>query len=170
MKSRKGLFAIQIIVVLLGVLLFPARNHATPPEGKASFAEAADQALAVMKQRAEELHIKGVGMVAFSEGDKIESWSSKMVIVGGMKKRDSATGPEMNLLAIVYSKAAESVDTLKDSGSKVRAPLTGEFGWEGGLIVKTKTGHLIVAFSGGSSEDDLKVSRAGLQALTDAMQ
>ena len=171
MKSRKGLLAFQIIVVLLGVCLFPARDHATPPAEKTPkpFAETADQALAAMKKRAEELHIKGVGMVAFSEGDKIESWSSKMLIVGGMKKRDTATEPEINLLAIAYSKAAESVDTLKDSGSKVRPPMTGEFGWEGGVIAKVKTGHLIVAFSGGSSEDDLKVSKVGLQVLTDAM-
>jgi hypothetical protein len=57
-------------------------------------------------------------------------------------------------------------DSLKDSGQSGRKPMKGEFGWQGGLIVKGKTGYLIAAFSGGPSEDDLKVSRAGLEVLT----
>jgi hypothetical protein len=43
--------------------------------------------------------------------------------------------------------------------------MTGETGWQGGLIKKGKTGHLISAFSGGPSESDLKVSLAGLEVL-----
>jgi hypothetical protein len=43
--------------------------------------------------------------------------------------------------------------------------MTGEFGWQGGVIAKAKTGYVVAAFSGGPSEDDVRVSRAGLQIL-----
>ena len=102
-----------------------------------------------MKARAEELKIGGAAVVAYFDGDKIESWSSKMLVVGRMKDEPTATDKGSNLLAIVYAKAAEMADTLKDSGSKVRPPMTGEFGWEGGVIVRVKTGYIIAAFSGG---------------------
>ena len=51
-----------------------------------NFDEVADEALRAMKQRAEELNMKGVAMVAASEGDRIQSWLSKMLVVGAMKK------------------------------------------------------------------------------------
>ena len=86
-----------------------------------------------MKERAEELNIKGVAMVAASAGDRVQSWSSQMLVVGSMKKGPSPDEPEMNLLAIVYSKAAEMADTLQASGSGVRPPLKGEYGWGGGV-------------------------------------
>ena len=70
-----------------------------------------------------------------------------------------------NLLAIAYSKAAEMAETLKDSGNAGRPQITGETGWQGGLIKKGKTGYLIAAFSGGPSESDIKVSQAGLEVL-----
>jgi hypothetical protein len=130
-----------------------------------TFDEVADEALRAMKQRAEELNIKGVAVVASSEGDRVQSWSSKMLVVGALKKGPSRDDPGMNFLAIVYSKAAEMADTLQASGSGVRPPLKGEFGWPGGLITRGKTGYLIAAFSGGSSEDDVKVSQAGLDIL-----
>jgi hypothetical protein len=49
--------------------------------------------------------------------------------------------------------------------------MTGEFGWQGGVILRGglvlngKLGTWIAAFSGGPSEDDVKVSRAGLETL-----
>jgi len=36
--------------------------------------------------------------------------------------------------------AAEMADTLKDSGSHVRPPKTGEYGWQGGVVTRGKTG------------------------------
>ena len=74
-----------------------------------------------------------------------------------------------NLLGIAYAKAAEMADTLKDSGSKVRPPMTGEFGWEGGVIMRTKSGYIIAAFSGGKSPDDLAASRAGAAKVLEEM-
>ena len=43
--------------------------------------------------------------------------------------------------------------------------MTGEFGWTGGVIVKSGAGWVVSAFSGGKSEDDVKVSRAGAETL-----
>lgn len=130
-----------------------------------SFDAAADAALIAMRRRAVELNIGGVAVVATFEGEKIEGWSSKMAVVGRMKDEPSAAGKGSNLLAIAYAKAAEMADTLKDSGSQVRPPMTGEFGWSGGVIVAGRSGYLIAAFSGGKSEDDVKVSQAGVAVL-----
>ncbi len=137
-------------------------------EGSAakSFDQLADAALLTMRRRAAELNVSGVAVVAYFEGDHVEAWSSKMSVVGRMKDLPTSTDKGINLVAIAYSKAAEMADTLKDSGSQVRAPMTGEFGWSGGVIVKGNTGYLIAAFSGGKSEDDVLVSRAGVKELS----
>jgi hypothetical protein len=124
-----------------------------------------DKALLAMSTRARELNIKGVALVACAPGDTVQSWSSKMVVVGNLKTPTTDRDKGNNLLAIAYAKAAEMADTSKDSGSKVRPSLTGENGWEGGVTARGKTGQLIAAFSGGVSADDLKVSRAGLAIL-----
>ena len=129
------------------------------------FEAVAVNALEAMARRAEELKIRGVAVVAFFEGDSVLSWSSKTAVVGSMKNAPSKDSKGDNLLAIAYSKAAEMAVTLKASGKAGRPPMTGEFGWEGGLILRGKTGYWIAAFSGGPSEDDLKVSRVGLDAL-----
>jgi hypothetical protein len=129
-----------------------------------TFNETADEALRAMQQRAEELNMKGVAMVAASQGDRVQSWSSKMLVVGTLKKGPSQDEPEINLLAIAYSKAAEMADTLKASGGRT-PPLKGEFGWRGGVIARGKTGYLFAAFSGGRSADDVKAAQAGLDIL-----
>jgi hypothetical protein len=131
------------------------------------FNDLADKALLAMKQRAEELKIKGAAVVAYVPGNDVNSWSSKMLVVGHFKTQSSTNDPGSNLLAIAYSKAAEMADTLKPSGSTPgRTPMKGEFGWQGGWIVQGKTGHIIAAFSGGKSEDDVKVSKTGLEVFS----
>jgi uncharacterized protein len=139
------------------------------PAADKSFDTLADEALDAMRKRAAELHIGGVALVAYFTGDKIESWTSKMAVVGRMKDLPSGHDKGSNLLAIAYAKAAEMADTLKDSGSGVRPPMTGEFGWQGGVILQGKAGYLIAAFSGGKSEDDVDVSRTGVQKLKNGL-
>jgi hypothetical protein len=56
-------------------------------------------------------------------------------------------------------------DTDIDSRSKMRSPMIGEFGWSGGVIARSEAGYVIAAFSGGKSEDDVEVSRAGFAKL-----
>lgn len=130
-----------------------------------NFSEAADAALAAMRHSADEQGITGVAVVSYCEGDTIQSWTSRMLVVGRLKEDPSGTKSGANFLAIAYAKASEMAETLKDSGSKVRPPMAGEVGWVGGAILRGKTGYLIAAFSGGKSEEDLKVSHAGLDAL-----
>ena len=126
----------------------------------------ADKALLAMKRRAEELNVRGVALVAYAPGDTVQSWTSKMLVVGNLKRAPTETKHGSNFLGIAYSKAAEMADTLKNSGNAGRAPLTGECGWEGGVVARGKAGYLIVAFSGGVSADDVKISQAGLAVLS----
>ena len=160
------LYLTSLLVVLTALSAFaqPAAGPATK-----TFDELAGTALAAMSKRAEELKIKGVGLVAFVEGDTVKSWSSKMVVVGSLKNDPTQKDRGSNLLGIAYSKASEMADTLKDSGHAGRPAMTGETGWQGGLIKKVKAGYLIAAFSGGPSESDVKVSQAGLDALADKL-
>jgi hypothetical protein len=127
-------------------------------------------ALLAMQTRAGELKVTGVAVLAYFDGDKPQSWDSRMLVVGRMKDDAKGTDKGSNLLGIAYAKASEMADTLKDSGSQVRPPMTGEFGWQGGVIVPCGSGYLIAAFSGGKSEDDVLVSRAGVEALAPRMK
>jgi hypothetical protein len=150
--------------------ILAVRLEDDPPSRRASgpgFEAAAGNALEAMARRAEALKIHGAAVVAFFEGDDVRSWSSKMAVVGAMKNAPSKDSKGDNLLAIAYAKAAEMAATLKASGKAGRPPMTGEFGWEGGLIVRGRTGFWIAAFSGGPSEDDVRVSQAGLETLAD---
>ena len=141
----------------------PARAAKSRNEKK--FDALVGQALAAMEKRAAELKIGGVAVVSYAQGDTIQGWTSKMKVVGRMKDTPTADNKGSNLLGIAYAKAAEMADTLQNSGTASRPPMTGEFGWQGGVIARTKTGYVIVAFSGGKSEDDVQVSKAGLEVL-----
>jgi hypothetical protein len=140
-----------------------------PPAESTGFDGPATMALKAMKGRADALHVSGVAVVAYAEGASVSSWSSKMLVVGSMTKPPSQNDKGSNLLAIAYAKACEMAATLKDSGKGIRPILTGEFGWQGGVVAKGKAGILIAAFSGGRSEDDVLISRAGLEALANSL-
>jgi len=154
------------LIVLLGLTAF-SQSSSPSVDAKPTkiFDEVANSALTAMTKRAEELNVKGAAVVAYIEGDTTKSLASKMVVVGKMEDAPTEKNHGANLLAIAYSKAAEMAETLKNSGNAGRPPMTGETGWQGGLIKKGKSGYLIAAFSGGPSESDLKVSQAGLVVL-----
>jgi hypothetical protein len=164
-------YVLALLLLLLPCSLDAA--HAAPAAQAAGssngFDGVADSALAAMRARADELKVSGVAVVAYFEGETIQSWSSKMVVVGSYRKEPKADDKGSNLLAVVYSKAAEMADTHKNSGSQVRPVMTGEVGWQGGVIAHGKTGYVIAAFSGGKSEDDVQVSQAGLAKLKAAL-
>ena len=160
----------QLIVVFLlagalamGGAEISAAKPSKPIVAK-KFDAAAKAALAAMKARAAELNISGVAVVAFAPGDTIEGRSSEMAVVGHMTDA-KASEKGNNLLGIAYAKASEMARTAKDSGTSGLTPMTGEFGWQGGVMAKTDKGFIIVAFSGGKSEDDVEVSKAGLGVL-----
>jgi hypothetical protein len=161
MKQAASLLSFLLIA---GVACAQEPRPTIAPSG-AAFDRTADEALAAMKKRAAELGISGAAVVAWFEGEKIQSWVSKMAVVGSHKQEPSEKDKGANLLGIAYTKASEMADTLKDSGSKVRPPMTGEYGWQGGVIGRCKTGYVIAAFSGGKSEDDVEVSKTGLAVL-----
>jgi hypothetical protein len=171
LRCERYLSLVLLFLAPVAGLQAKAQTHGAPALGPASvanvknFDKVANAALLGMRQRAGELNVSGVAVVAYFEGDTIQSWSSKMLVVGRMKDNPSATDKGANLLAIAYSKAAEMADTLKDSGSKVRPSMTGEVGWTGGVILRGKAGYVIAAFSGGKSEEDVKVSQAGVEVL-----
>jgi hypothetical protein len=132
----------------------------------AKFDRTADHALLAMEKRAHELGIQGVAVVAYFDGDSVRSWVSKMIVVGnGIEDQPAQNQKASNLLAVAYSKASEMADTLKNSGSHVRPPLTGEFGWNGGAIARGKHGYLVAAFSGGKGDQDFSVSTAGIEEM-----
>ncbi|MBM3847985.1 MAG: hypothetical protein FJ405_17075 [Verrucomicrobia bacterium] len=150
------------------LLVAPAENFGADkvrtPSDRAVIS-ALNDASKALAARAGELKIKGVGVVAYAEGDSITAWTSKMVVVGSLAMEPKGDGKGANLLAIAYAKASEMASTLKDSGSKVRAPFTGEVGWQGGVIARGRSGFLIAAFSGGPSADDVKASQAAIEVL-----
>jgi hypothetical protein len=147
-----------------------AKADTTPIFSASGFDAASEQALQAMRSRAEALHLNGVAVVAYSAGDTLSSWTSRMVVVGSMLELPSATRAKgSNLLGIAYAKAAEMAATLKDSGKLDRPVMTGEFGWEGGVVMKGKTGTLIAAFSGGRSQDDVSTAKAGLAVLSSSL-
>jgi hypothetical protein len=161
----RSLLILPIIALLVNSPLSPAQDNGAAT--KPGFDQVADRALQAMKARAEELKIKGVAVVAYAPGDTVQSWSSKMVVVGNLRTPTTEKDKGNNLLGIAYSKASEMAETLKDSGSGVRPPLTGEFGWQGGVTAKGKAGRLICAFSGGASAQDVQVSKVGLAILAE---
>lgn len=133
------------------------------PIAPKKFDGAAKAALTAMKARATQLNISGVAVVAFAPGETVDGWMSEMAVVGHMTDKTSEKGN--NLLGIAYAKASEMARTAKDSGTSGLTPMTGEFGWQGGVVSKTGQGLIVVAFSGGKSEDDVEVSKAGLGVM-----
>ena len=136
------------------------------PVESGDFSTRAGTALRAMREKAEQLHVGGAAVIAFFEGAELRGWTSSMLAVDRYKDAPSADKAGANLLAIAYAKAAEMADTLKDSGHAGRPVMTGEFGWEGGVVRAWNGGYLIAAFSGGKSEDDREISKAGVLAVT----
>jgi hypothetical protein len=161
MKTR--VFAVGL---LLGTAMIACAGAASAPKpvNAKKFDAQATAALEAMKQKAAELNIQGVAVVSYAPGDSVQGWTSKMAVVGRMTApKASANGN--NLLGIAYAKSAEMANTLQNSGTAKRPPMTGEFGWQGGVIDQVESGHIIVAFSGGKSEEDVQVSKAGLGVM-----
>jgi hypothetical protein len=153
---------------LLLVSPLPAQSKANasgPDRAVTAFDTLADRALLAMRQRAAELKVTGVAVVAFAPGGEVASWSSRMLVVGHLTNPPTPGNKGDNLLGIAYAKLSEMAATLQNSGSGTRPPLTGEFGWQGGVVASGRTGRFFAAFSGGPSEDDVRISQAGLAIL-----
>lgn len=152
-----------IILILLFCLTLTTQAQTKKDKVEKQFLKHADQALNVIAAEAEKLSITGVAIVAYIPGESTKTWASRMKVVGHLTRGGS------NLLAIASSKAAEMADTFQNSGSGVREPLKGEFGYQGGVIEKVESGYVLAVFSGASGEQDVAVSQAGLTYLKGAM-
>ena len=161
----KKIFLIMVLIITSGLYLTTdAKGTAKSKsmkdnKGEKIFIAQADKALAVIEEAARKLKINGTAVVAFIPGEKTEGWISKMKVIGFFTNGDS------NTLGVAYTKAAEMADTFKDSGSGIRKPLTGEFGWQGGAIKKVEGGYILATFSGASGEQDFAVASEGLNWL-----
>jgi hypothetical protein len=162
----KKIFLIMALVITSGLYLTTTGQTeikeiriSKSQKGEYKFIKHADKCLALMEQTAQKQGIKGTAVIAFIPGEKTQTWISRMKVVGFFTNGDA------NTLGIAYTKAAEMADLLKDSGSGIRKPLTGEYGWQGGVIKKVKTGYILAVFSGGSGEQDVAVSKEGLNLL-----
>jgi hypothetical protein len=164
---KRYIRALSLVTLIATSIAVAQTNDGSTKSARTSnnFNAVADAALMAMRARAQELGVTGVAVVAYFEGDTIQAWSSKMVVIGKLRDEPTATDKGSNLLAIAYAKAAEMADTQNDSGSGVRPPMTGEYGWKGGVIARARAGYVIAAFSGGKSEDDVAISRVGLAKL-----
>lgn len=146
-------------LVLCGLLYAFTTVKDNAAKGEKLFMSHADDALAAIEQGAVKLNIKGVAIVVYVPGDSTRAWISKMKVVGQMKKGSS------NLLGVASTKAAEMADTYQDSGSGIRPPLRGEYGYKGGVIRKVSSGYIMAVFSGGSPDQDKEAATAGAELL-----
>jgi hypothetical protein len=165
MKRRVFVFGLMLAAGMAVSGAHGRAANAPKPVSAKKFDALANSALEAMKQKAAELKVTGVAVVNFAPGDTVQGWTSKMAVVGKMKDVPTDTSKGNNLLGIAYAKSAEMADTLVNSGTAKRPPMTGEFGWQGGVVTKAKGGYIIVSFSGGKSEDDVQVSKAGLEVF-----
>ena len=163
-QSMKLLVRLCSFVLALACGVVPAVAKAPKAVNEKHFDSGAKAALAAMRARANELKIQGVAVVAFAPGDAVDGWISRMVVVG--HSTDTSQGaPGYDLLSIAYAKAAETANTLMNSGTSSKPPMTGEYGWKGGVIAKVPGGIIIVAFSGGTQANDAATAEAGLEVL-----
>ena len=156
-------------LLLFVVLVISSGAHPAEPgtqwipgdrqNGSELFLAQAEQCLETMEEAAREMSVQGVAVVAFIPGERSLTWISRMKVVGKLSNGGA------NFLSVAYSKAGEMADTYSDSGSGVREPLHGEFGYQGGLIKKMEQGYILTVFSGASGEQDTEIARAGLEVL-----
>ncbi len=132
-----------------------------------NFQVIAGKMITEMENHARKLGVKGVIVVA-SMDNAGHSWVSHMKAVEVMKAIPENPAqekyPGTNFIAVAYSKAAEMADTKLNSGSNVRPPYQGEFGYQGGMIKKIQSGFILTVFSGATGEQDFEIAKVGMNA------
>jgi hypothetical protein len=156
------------VILLTGLMLVSgirfisnAQAGGTDPDpGETVFIEHADDCLDIMEKAAQKISVAGVAVIAYLPGNVTASWISKMKVVGVL-----ATDKD-NFLGIANAKASEMAVSYKNSGTSQQKPRIGEFGWQGGMIRKVKSGYIVAAFSGGTGEQDADISDEALEWLS----
>ena len=158
MNRKKFRNLLLILMMLLPSLTFGQSKN--QERDKKIFLKQSDACLEAMASAAGEMSLKGACVMAYIPGVVADTWVSKMRVVGALQNGSA------NFLAIAYTKASEMADTFKESGSGVREPVHGEFGYQGGVITKIDSGYILAVFSGGSGEQDVEIARKGLDLLS----
>lgn len=159
--KQKYLLVLPVALILAVFCSFTTMLTPAKESGEKVFLEHANDALYAIEKTAVKLKIEGVAMVIFIPGDSVKSWTTKMQVVGHLKRGN------YNMLAYAGAKVAEMADTYQDSGSGIRPPLKGEYGYPGGVIKKVSSGYIMAVFAGGESSDDDKAAAAvGLTFLS----
>lgn len=132
-------------------------------------------ALDTMKDMAQELGVQGVAALLVTPilETEWEELTLEIKVCGRFFRppdpsRDTADHKDAgtNYLAVVSSKIAETLRTKKNSGqpANVDKP-TGELGYGGCLIFEKDNQYILLAFSGGTVEEDIQIATAGAKAL-----
>ena len=118
-------------------------------------------ALEDMKAKAIEMGIEGVATASvLNSGDTVD-WIGEMKVVGSYCNRKDG----YNLVAVAWSKCGEVIATHADSGDPNHQTITGELGYAGGAYDEFEGCKLAFAFSGATSEEDLVVSKYGIEKM-----
>jgi hypothetical protein len=126
-------------------------------------------ALDAMQKKAGELGVRGVAaLLVLPKGEEMKDLTPQMRVCGRYARAfDLTRGSDdkgSNYLGIAFSKIAEMIRTQQPSGVVLR-PRTGELGFEGGLFSIKGEYTAYASFSGGTSQEDVQVALAGLNAL-----
>ncbi len=133
-------------------------GHSTA--GEQLFMAHVDEGLILIEKSAKEQGISGVAVMAYIPGDLTNGWTSKMKVVG------SLANAKVNFASIAYSKISEMAVTLQDSGIEERKNIRGEYGYQGGVIIKVASGYLLACFSGGTGQEDYDAAKIGIDKLS----
>jgi hypothetical protein len=152
-------FNLLLALMLLSLTMNAQITSKQEKKAEKIFIKHVNDALLIMEKEATDMNVKGVAIVSFIPGNKAQSWTSKMLVVGNM------TNDKSNFLGIASAKSAEMAETLINSGSKIRPPKNGELGYKGGVIKKIDSGYLLGAFSGATGEQDAAISTKALDWL-----
>lgn len=162
----KTIILIFVLVASIGLNCFAedgstSMTKSNDKKGEQLFIKNADECIAIIEQAAMQMPIQGAVVVAYIPGEITKSWVSKMKIVGRY------TNENMNFLAVASSKIAEMATTLSTDKNSDRKLLKGEWGYQGKVLYKVKSGYLLAAFSGGSAKQDAQVAKLGLDWLAE---
>ena len=118
-------------------------------------------ALEDTKAKAIEMGIEGVAAASvLNSGDTI-NWIGEMKVVGKYLDHDGG----FNLVAVAWSKCAEVMATLADSGNPNHQAITGELNYTGGAFDEYEGIRMAFAFSGATSEEDYVVAKHGIKKM-----
>lgn len=129
---------------------------------------AQDLLLDAMEEKALELGLNGVGVAyVIDPVDEGDTFIPSIVVVGRFHrgpKPDTKGDNGANYAAVALAKFAQMLRTGEDSGTDA---VKGEFAYRGGVIREVAGRKVMVAFSGGTQEEDVAIAEYAVASLED---